>query len=409
MGRVGRWVPRFPWLAVIAAAAFAGLVPVEASSFVRSVVPRTETCLYWNVRTLIWSMNREGSRALGLEEARDVFRRSFETWDSVPCTDLAFAEDPPTESSATGYREGQKNFNLIVFRSVGCDETVPVDAACRVEGGCGNLFACWDFDRNVIAVTTTTFRERSGEILDADIELNEADFDFTTVDGPPCGASSSASCVSTDLQNTATHEIGHFLGLDHVDDPDATMFASARVGETAKRALSEDEERAVCEIYPAGEATWVCNTSSGRRPVGSSEGCSCGGSGAASLVGWILGLAVFARMRRAASRTADPSIESRGMEAIALRVASRLPRAPDAGRCCGRCRVDARRRLRVTMEHRSGGRRSRGDHAELGEVDGGVGRNLDGSRTRAGERAGRSVGSQEPGDLRLGRSAVHCR
>ncbi len=73
-----------------------------------------------------------------------------------------------------------------------------------------------------------------------------------------------------DLQNTVTHEAGHFLGLAHPCEADpgtatangvpvcsghpemtsVTMFPSASPGEISKRTLAPDDVEGVCAIYP---------------------------------------------------------------------------------------------------------------------------------------------------------------
>jgi hypothetical protein len=45
----------------------------------------------------------------------------------------------------------------------------------------------------------------SGVITDADVLFNGSDFQFTTSKTPAC----------FDVQDVATHELGHLLGLDH--------------------------------------------------------------------------------------------------------------------------------------------------------------------------------------------------
>jgi uncharacterized protein (TIGR03382 family) len=157
----------------------------------------------------------------------------------------------------------------------------------------------------IIALTTSTFVVSTGEIVDADIELHEwnggtasAGYYFTCVDAPACGRGvrGNPNCVSMDLANTVTHEVGHFLGLDHVCsyqntscDPNATMAPNALEGETSKRSLGADDVEGVCSIYPAGQATsstagCLGDTTPPQTPQsGGGGGCSTAGTGGAVL------------------------------------------------------------------------------------------------------------------------------
>lgn len=277
--------------------------PAAAGAFVRTVVPDTDTCLFWNVRDLPWSLNQEGSRSIGEEGSHDAILRSFDTWQDVACTDLRFVDDGPTADASVGFDRHGSNDNLLIFRQAPC----VAGPGCDPSDPCRDPRGCWSHESSVIALTTVTFREKSGEILDADIEFNEANFDFTDVDGPVCGAAVAPPCVSTDLQNTATHEIGHFIGLDHDSDPASTMFGSASIGETSKRRLAPDDERAICDIYPRGGPTSVCSTKSGQRAVGASDGgCSCRQAGGGSWAALGLALLWAARRRRGMRRGGAP-------------------------------------------------------------------------------------------------------
>src|SRR5262249_4393290 len=144
-----------------------------------------------------------------------------------------------------------------------------VSDPCAHDGTCVEKHDCWDYDENLLAVTTTSFN-KCGEILDADIEINAGNHPFTTVDsGPLCDSTpppTPAGCMGFDVQNTATHEIGHFIGLDHpvkrfdgsTDVSDDTMAASAAEGETKKRSLAQDDIEGLCTIYPAGQPPSSC-------------------------------------------------------------------------------------------------------------------------------------------------------
>lgn len=159
-------------------------LPETAQAFVRS---RTESgaCLQWERRLIPWTMNERGLPGLGYERAHAAFARSFQTWEEVGCSDIAFRDNSPTSETRVGYAEGELADNLVIFRTRDCRDVAPEDAPCRRQGSCANEYDCWDHGSSVIGVTTTTFFRQTGEILDADIEMNAAWFDFTDVDGPP--------------------------------------------------------------------------------------------------------------------------------------------------------------------------------------------------------------------------------
>jgi hypothetical protein len=142
-----------------------------------------------------------------------------------------------------------------------CIDVVSPGAPCHAQGTCANTYDCWDYSAGTLAITTTTFNVRTGRLYDSDLEMNASVHIFTTVDSPPCANLGETGCVSTDVQNTVTHELGHALGLDHSPDSRSTMFAGAELGETSKRVLDDGSVEFVCTAYPAGGATRDCDGS----------------------------------------------------------------------------------------------------------------------------------------------------
>jgi MYXO-CTERM domain-containing protein len=107
--------------------------------------------------------------------------------------------------------------------------------------------------------------------------------------------------------NTAVHEIGHLVGLDHSLEPGATMEATAALGEIQKRDLSEDDLAGLCDMYPAGEGPVTCPPARpleecGEAPVrddgGAPIACGCGASGGAADAGLVAAAAVLLGLRR---------------------------------------------------------------------------------------------------------------
>jgi hypothetical protein len=100
-----------------------------------------------------------------------------------------------------------------------------------------------------IALTTTTFDPDTGELFDADIELNSADFDLTAGD----------EAVAYDLESVIVHEVGHFLGIGHTNVEGATMLPVYTQGDTGLRTLEGDDIAAICALYPPTSVDETCN------------------------------------------------------------------------------------------------------------------------------------------------------
>jgi hypothetical protein len=282
----------------MSAALAALLVALPASAYKRARVNDTGPLLFWATRGHSFQIDSRGTTHVSGASAFEAVRRSFATWAAVSCSDLTFAEVPPAQTDRrVGYVPGAANRNLVLWRPQTCASAVPSGDPCLMQGGCSNKYDCWDHGSSAIATTTTTSNTATGEILDADIELNDSGFTFTTVDGPPCAPGGpQVGCVAYDVQNTVTHEAGHTLGLDHSTDTTATMYAFAPIGETRKRILYADDLDGICAIYPKGGPTSV---SPGVTPPGTTApGGGCGSSGAPSWEGLLVGLALFALRRR---------------------------------------------------------------------------------------------------------------
>jgi uncharacterized protein (TIGR03382 family) len=306
------------------------LCALPAQAYVRT---RNENgggvCIWWPSRGHSFQIDAQGTPDASTASTYDAIRRSFQTWAAVSCSDLQFPEESlstDTRDRVVGYFSARPNHNLVLFRTQACRTAVPAGDPCRTQGGCANLYDCWDHGDGVIGTTTTTSNRLSGEIFDSDIELNDSpaadgtNFTFTTVDGLPCTTPIDTDCVRMDVQNTVTHEAGHTLGLDHPpDQPEATMYASAPSGETSKRTLFTDDIAGICAIYPRGAPTVTCITDS--NPLTSTGGCGCShhqpGPGAV-----LAGLALLLQIGRRSRRKPQLAISSSTNPASAARFQS---------------------------------------------------------------------------------------
>lgn len=247
----------------------------------------TSHCLWWRAGEVSYRQSAAGHPESPGETAFTSVEAAFQSWQAVQdrCGNLTLVEGPRTQSRFVGYDASHPD-HLVLFREQLCAEVVSSDDPCHQAGTCGNAHDCWDHANDALALTTTTFDATTGEILDADIELNAAGFVLTTVDGPPCkGGALGQDCVAYDVQATATHEVGHLLGLDHTGYPGSIMNPTAFVGDLSKRTPDPGSQDFVCDVYPKGEASLDCVGPAAK----TSEGCAAAG-GAPWLLFALVGL-----------------------------------------------------------------------------------------------------------------------
>lgn len=100
-----------------------------------------------------------------------------------------------------------------------------------------------------VAITPLTFYT-TGSIIDADVLFNGGGYQFTT----------KGQGGRFDIQDVATHELGHLLGLDHSGVAGATMFPYVDPSVILHRSLSADDAGGLRHMYPAGSFGRIAGT-----------------------------------------------------------------------------------------------------------------------------------------------------
>lgn len=193
--------------------------------------------LWWRSACVGYALDQAASRRVGFDAFANAAANAFAAWTTTTCAtsvtegarvSLDAHYFGPVECSRAAYDRSGSNQNVITFH----DDAWPL--------GIGSP---------VIALTTVSFDPQSGEIVDADIEINSAQHVVMPIDGDNVPAR------AFDLQAVLTHEIGHFLGLAHSPDINAMMYPSDQPdgrGRVPKRTPHEVDAAGICAIYPPG-------------------------------------------------------------------------------------------------------------------------------------------------------------
>lgn len=192
----------------------------------------------WNQRCIPYFISRSGS-LIGGEERRALIANAWRQWSGEmnSCTDLQFVDAGYTDE-LSGFDSREPSAQINVIASIESPDQL-------------SMFP----DRNLLAITLTSFSVETGEIFDADVLINAVNNKFGEVDDPStCNRQSG----DFDLSNTLVHEFGHAIGFDHETKQDSTMFASAERCENKKRDLSDDDRFGLCSVYGAGMPTMTC-------------------------------------------------------------------------------------------------------------------------------------------------------
>jgi len=186
--------------------------------------------LSWKSGCVSYSVQKNASpgRDVDYDTIHDIAERAFDRWIGVDCDggspSLDTSDMSPVNCGEPEYNSNDPNANVIMFR----DKDWPYEGA-----------------NATLALTTITFNYETGEIFDADIEVNSFKTPLTT----------SNSVVDFDLESIITHEAGHFLGLSHSHIPDATMFVEYERGDLSFRDLEKDDKDGICAAYPPDRDT----------------------------------------------------------------------------------------------------------------------------------------------------------
>ncbi|HZQ93354.1 MAG TPA: matrixin family metalloprotease [Terriglobales bacterium] len=195
-----------------------------------------------------WSLNPAANGNVpGASALPGLIQTAFNTWTSAPNAALAVGRGPNSSATSGGFDpQSSSNINLICF-------------VCQGD---------FSKDAETLAVTITTIENSPGgpdghggrtrfvgQILDADILFNPND-QFSTGGGGN----------GQDLLTVATHEIGHFLGLDHSGVVRAVMFPFAP---TVLTTLSYDDVAGISALYPKPSPDVPTGTISGAVHMGS--------------------------------------------------------------------------------------------------------------------------------------------
>jgi hypothetical protein len=226
----------------------------------QSCLPNERGCieegleLIWPERCIHFGTQEDGSplRGISYEAANQVIQEAFRQWISVDCG----GDQAPSFSihdlgepyggivcDRPEFNQNAPNANVWMFR----DQDWPYTG-----------------QTSTLALTTITFEVPTGEILDADVEINTFNIPITIGD----------SHIENDLLSIATHEAGHFLGLSHTDVSVATMNANYSPGDIEFRTLHEDDTAGICAIYPPDRDVAACSEAGPRPRHGFSRYCT---------------------------------------------------------------------------------------------------------------------------------------
>ncbi len=211
--------------------------------------------LVWRTPCLSYAVDSRGSAWFSdVSEIEALVDQSFATWQTTDCggspPNLIFK---PLQRSTCRRAEFNTtgNVNTIAFLD-------PWQDPCADPGD--------GYDPFAFAVTVVWHNTTTGEILDADMMINDQRTTRFNAGGPYADCPQTGCLQGTpsipgpaDLRSIVTHEIGHFIGIGHSDVEEATMFAMAERESVDKRDLAQDDIDAVCDIYPPGNLTSECN------------------------------------------------------------------------------------------------------------------------------------------------------
>ena len=174
-----------------------------------------ESSAKWGTHVVGYRVN-PSNNDVSSAKALTAIRTSADAWTTQTKAAFRFRYD----GASTATLHGLDGKNVVLFRdAVGSSSTV--------------------------RASTYTWK-LLGVIFETDIVFWDKSMSFVTA-SMPCNN-------QIVIENTAIHELGHALGLDHSTEPDATMWSKSKVCATKRLTLHKDDITGVETLYPCATA-----------------------------------------------------------------------------------------------------------------------------------------------------------
>ncbi len=199
--------------------------------------------VWWRNACVSYDIQQNASAQVPYDTASTMLAQAFAKWTSIECP-IAAGADAGDDDAGTG--SARVSIDVRDLGPVECD-------LVQYNSDHGNQHVIifhddvWPHNdaNNTLGLTTVTYDPDTGEIYDADMEIN------STV---PLSIGDPVMPGAYDFDSIITHECGHFLGMAHTGVDRATMYASYTQGTTYKRILTSDDVSGICSIYlPDGD------------------------------------------------------------------------------------------------------------------------------------------------------------
>ncbi len=222
-----------------------------ALAFIRATLSATDaTPLRWDLEEtlmplpavsggeIIYVIDTAGSGDIAGTADMDAVARAFDHWEGIGTSRVAFSRGADQAIQVAN----SDNINAVYWAEG--TKTIVGGSMTSVDG-----FV------SMTPVFSVASGANKGLILDANIILNGNDFSWTVTP--------ESVLTSYDVEAVLTHEIGHFIGLDHSPVLSASMSPRFVAGEIRPRLLHQDDSIGASSIYPDGSFTTATGSISG--------------------------------------------------------------------------------------------------------------------------------------------------
>jgi len=231
------------YIAGIVALSAIVLVPIHQADAYNPLMSQSRYELRWQQQTVSFYLNPDGFQDFDPAQLEKLVRQCSHTWETINFG-LHFEYKGLTDIKAAD----DDDVNVIYFEQ----NTQSWD----------NQFPTQE---RALAMTRV-WSDTKGGIQGFDMVFNDGKYGFSNTLDP--------ALWGYDFLNTCTHEMGHVLGLDHSEVSEATMAATAAVGDLSKRDLDADDVDGIKYLYRTGfqadsdiAGCNIVNTDVGRHPL----------------------------------------------------------------------------------------------------------------------------------------------